>query len=141
MEHPHHRGLQQWIADLNRLYRLEPALHQGDFDQSGIEWIDCHDVESSVISLIREGRSTDDMILVVCNFTPVPRSNYRIGAPRGGYWKELLNSDATIYGGSGWGNIGGVHAMPIPLHGRSHSMTLIVPPLAALFFKHHGGTA
>lgn len=131
-------GLQQWVTDLNRLYRQEPALHERDLDPGGFEWVDCTDAESSVVSLLRKGRSTDDEILIVCNFTPVPRPNYRIGVSRGEFWKEVLNSDATQYGGSGWGNLGGLDAVPIPLHGRAHSITLTLPPLAALFFKHAG---
>jgi len=133
-----HSGLQQWVTDLNRLYRQEPALHERDLDPAGFEWVDCADVESSVVSLLRKGKSTDDEILIVCNFTPVPRPNYRIGASRNGFWKEVLNSDATQYGGSGWGNLGGLETVPIPLHGRAHSITLTVPPLAALYFKHPG---
>jgi 1,4-alpha-glucan branching enzyme len=130
-----HVGIQRWLADLNRVYRAEPALHQGDLLPSGIEWIDCNDAESSVISLIRKGRTTQDIILVVCNFTPTPRPNYRVGAPRGGYWQEILNSDAAWYGGGDWGNGGGVHATPVQLHGRSHSLTVTVPALGAVFFK------
>lgn len=133
-----HSGIQQWITDLNRLYRNEPALYERDFVPAGFEWVDCTDVGSSVISLLRKGKSTDEVVLIVCNFTPVPRPNYRIGASRGGFWKEVLNSDATQYGGSGWGNLGGLEAVPIPLHGRAHSITLTLPPLAALFFKHPG---
>jgi 1,4-alpha-glucan branching enzyme len=135
LEYAAHAGLQRWVADLNRLYRDESALHERDLDPAGFEWIDCHDAESSVISLLRKGKSAEDIVLVACNFTPVSRPNYRIGAPCGGYWKEILNSDATCYGGSGWGNMGGVEAVPIPLHGRSHSLTLTLPPLAVLFFK------
>ncbi|GIW53728.1 MAG: hypothetical protein KatS3mg082_0132 [Nitrospiraceae bacterium] len=86
---------------------MSRALHERDFDPAGFEWIDCHDADASVISLLRRGTSGDELILVVCNFTPVPRVNYRIGAPRGGFWKELLNSDAREYGGSGMGNLGG----------------------------------
>lgn len=134
-----HSSLQQWVGDVNRLYRTEPALHERDIDPAGFEWIDCNDAESSTISLLRKGASTDDLMLVVCNFTPVARQNYRIGVPRGGFWREVLNSDATLYGGSGWGNMGGVEAVPVPLHGRSHSITLTIPPLAALFFKSGGG--
>jgi 1,4-alpha-glucan branching enzyme len=136
-----HSGLQQWVTDLNSLYRQEPALHERDLDPAGFEWVDCADVESSVVSLLRKGKSTDDEILIVCNFTPVPRPNYRIGASRNGFWKEVLNSDATQYGGSGWGNLGGLDAVPIPLHGRAHSITLALPPLATLFFKHSGGSS
>ncbi|MBA2487689.1 MAG: 1,4-alpha-glucan branching protein GlgB, partial [Nitrospira sp.] len=138
LELPLHLGMQQWVADLNRTYRQEPALHQGDVDPSGIEWIDCNDVESSVISLIRKGPSTSDIIAVICNFTPVPRSNYRVGASRGGYWKEILNSDATIYGGRGWGNAGGVETSPVPLQGRMHSLTLTLPALSVVLLKHMG---
>jgi 1,4-alpha-glucan branching enzyme len=133
-----HSGIQQWITDLNRLYRNEPALYERDFVPAGFEWVDCTDAGSSVISLLRKGKSTDEVMLVVCNFTPVPRPSYRIGASRGGFWKEVLNSDATQYGGSGWGNLGGLEAVPIPLHGRTHSITLTLPPLATLFFKHSG---
>jgi 1,4-alpha-glucan branching enzyme len=135
LEYASHRGLERWVTDLNRLYRDEPALHERDLDPAGFEWIDCNDAESSVISLLRKGKSADDIMLAACNFTPVPRPNYRIGAPCGGFWKEVLNSDATYYGGGGWGNMGGVEAVPIPLHGRSHSLTLTLPPLAAMFFK------
>ena len=133
---PLHRGVQQWVTDLNRTYRRESALHEGDVVSSGIEWIDCQDSESSVISLIRKSRDENDIVLVICNFTPVPRPNYRVGAPRGGYWRELLNSDATTYGGGGWGNGGGVHTTPIPLHGRTHSLTLTLPALSVVFLKH-----
>ncbi|HET7854190.1 MAG TPA: 1,4-alpha-glucan branching protein GlgB [Candidatus Methylomirabilis sp.] len=130
-----HAGLQRWVADLNRFYRSEPALHELDSHPSGFEWIDCNDAASSVVSLIRKGKSTDAVVLVACNFTPVPRHNYRIGAPRGGWWKEVLNSDAPHYWGSGQGNFGGVEAVPLPLHGRPYSLTLTLPPLAAVFLK------
>jgi 1,4-alpha-glucan branching enzyme len=133
-----HSGIQQWVTDLNRLYRSEQALYGQDFNSVGFEWVDCTDFESSVISLLRHGTSTDGEVFVVCNFTPVPRQNYRIGVSRGGFWKETLNSDAPLYGGSGWGNLGRVEAVPIPLHGRTHSMTLTLPPLAVLFFTHSG---
>jgi len=133
-----HAGLQRWVADLNQLYRSEPALHQLDCDPAGFEWIDCLDAESSIISLIRKGKSTGDLVLAVCNFTPVPRSNYLVGAPRGGFWRELLNSDAAQYGGSGLGNLGAVEAAPMPLHGRTHSLALMLPPHSALFFKSQG---
>jgi 1,4-alpha-glucan branching enzyme len=134
-----HAGLRQWVADLNRTYRAEPALHERDLDLAGFEWVDCHDAEASVISLLRKGKSTNDLVVVVCNFTPVPRVNYRIGVPRGGRWREILNSDARIYGGSGWGNQGAVDAVPVSLHGRSHSLTLTLPALSALFLKSGDG--
>ena len=135
LEYAPHQGVQRWFSDLNRLYRTEPSLYKGDVTPEGFEWIDCNDMASSVISLIRKSLSSTDIMLVVCNFTPIPRPNYRVGAPRGGYWKEMLNSDASIYGGGDWGNAGGVHATPVPLHGRPHSLTLTVPALSALFFK------
>jgi 1,4-alpha-glucan branching enzyme len=133
-----HAGLQKWVADLNRLYRSEPALHERDLDPSGFEWIDCSDAASSVISLLRRGKTSADIVLVACNFTPVPRPNYQVGAPRGGFWRELANSDAVEYGGGGWGNFGGVEAAPLPLHGRPYSLTLTLPPLAVVFLKSEG---
>jgi 1,4-alpha-glucan branching enzyme len=130
-----HSGLQQWVSDLNRFYRGQPALYELDFERAGFEWIDCNDVEHSVVSLIRKGRSSDNLLVVVCNFTPTTHSNYRIGVPQPGFWRELLNSDAKEYGGSGQGNLGGVEAAPISLHGRPYSLTITLPPLAAVFFK------
>ncbi|HME44825.1 MAG TPA: 1,4-alpha-glucan branching protein GlgB [Syntrophorhabdales bacterium] len=135
LEHPYHQGVQRWVKDLNHLYRTESALYEQDFAPEGFEWIDFRDGDSSVISFTRRGKSTEDIILVVCNFTPIPRKNYRIGVPRDGFWKESLNSDAKIYGGSGYGNLGGVKATPIAFHGRYHSLSLTLPPLAVLFFK------
>jgi 1,4-alpha-glucan branching enzyme len=139
LDYAPHSGLKRWVEDLNRCYRSEPALYQLDFDQAGFEWVDCNDVEHSVISFIRKGRTTGDVVLILCNFTPVPRLNYRVGVPQLGVWKELLNSDAKEYGGSGYGNLGGVEAAPIPLHGRPYSLTLTLPPLAIIFLKSEGG--
>ena len=136
LQYAPHAGLRRWVTELNRLYRSEPALHELDCHPAGFEWIDCHDAASSVVSVIRKGKSTDDIVLVACNFTPVPRHNYRVGAPRAGFWREILNSDARDYGGSGQGNLGGGEAVPIGLHGRPYSLTLTLPPLAAVFFKH-----
>jgi 1,4-alpha-glucan branching enzyme len=123
------------VQELNRLYRSEPALHELDCDPAGFEWIDCGDADSSVVTLIRKAKSSSAIILVACNFTPVPRSNYRVGAPRGGFWQEVLNSDAHQYGGSNMGNLGGVEAVPIALHGRPYSLTITLPPLSVSFFK------
>jgi 1,4-alpha-glucan branching enzyme len=120
---------------LNRVYCEQPALHQLDSDPAGFEWIDCNDTAASVISLLRKGRSPAEEIVIVCNFTPVPRQGYRVGVPSGGYWRELLNSDAQEYGGSGMGNLGGVHAEPQSVHGRPYSISLTLPPLSVLFFK------
>ncbi|MEE8241330.1 MAG: 1,4-alpha-glucan branching protein GlgB [Nitrospirales bacterium] len=130
-----HAGLQRLVADLNRLYRDEPALHERDVEPAGFEWIDCSDTASSVISFMRRGTSTDDQILIIYSFTPVPRPSYRVGVPRGGAWLALLNSDATEYGGSGTGNPGRLKAEEISLHGRPHSICVSLPPLAAMFFK------
>jgi 1,4-alpha-glucan branching enzyme len=136
-----HRALYRWLASLNRCYRDEPALHEGDCDPAGFEWIDANDLECSVLSFLRKARTRDEVVMVVCNFTPVPRFNYRVGAPRPGFWQEILNSDATEHGGSGHGNLGGVEASPIPFHGRPFSLNVMLPPLAAVFFKHEPNPA
>jgi 1,4-alpha-glucan branching enzyme len=138
LEFPPHASLGRWVQDLNLLYRKEPALHELDFDPAGFEWVDCNDIEQSTVSLIRKARDQRELILVVCNFTPVPRENYKVGVPFGGHWMELLNSDAVEYGGSGWGNMGGTEADPMPCHGRPFSLSLALPPLAALFLKPTG---
>ena len=135
LRYPVHSGVQNWVAELNRLYRSEPALHELDYDPAGFEWVDCNDSLTSTISLLRKSESAKETILIVCNFTPVPRLGYRIGVPYGGYWRELLNSDALDYGGSGMGNLGGVSAQDEPAHGRPYSLRLTLPPLAALFLK------
>jgi 1,4-alpha-glucan branching enzyme len=135
LQDPRHRGLQRWVRDLNTLYRGEPALHQLDNDSAGFEWVDCNDSEQSVISLLRKSKTPGDVILFVCNFTPVPRHNYRVGVPQGGHWEEILNSDAPLYGGSGQGNIGGVTAAPLPWHGRPYMLNITVPPLGMVVFR------
>ena len=127
-----HRGVQRLIRDLNRLYRELPALHQLDCEPQGFEWIDCNDIEQSVFTWRRRGRRPEDEVVVVANFTPVPRPDYRIGLPCAGLWSERLNTDAADYGGSGTGNAGQVRAEPSPWQGRPCSAALIVPPLAAL---------
>ncbi len=136
--YPMHSGVQNWVKDLNHFYMSEPAMYELDFSNEGFEWIDFRDWEQSVLSFIRKGKTTDDIVLVVCNFTPVPRYNYRIGVPRSGFWAEVLNSDAKVYGGSGHGNFGGVEATPIPYHERYHSISITLPPLGVLFFKNEG---
>jgi 1,4-alpha-glucan branching enzyme len=138
LQYPYHRGVQQWLRDLNRLYRTEPALHELDFDAQGFEWIDSNDWEQSIISFLRKGETSDEILLTVCNFTPVPKYQYRVGVPRGGFWREILNSDATVYGGSGRGNAGGVEAVLIPAHGREASVSLTLPPFGVLFLKNDG---
>src|SRR6266704_3326482 len=130
-----HKQLQLWIKDLNTVYTRELAMHQLDFERLGFDWLDIQDWEKSIISFSRRGRSPEHPIVVVCNFTPVSRRNYRVGVPRGGYWKEILNSDASEYGGSGQGNLGGVAAEAHRYHGKEHSIRINLPPLGALFFK------
>ncbi|HEX9615122.1 MAG TPA: alpha amylase C-terminal domain-containing protein, partial [Bacteroidota bacterium] len=130
---------QKWTRDLNYLYRAEPALHEVDFSAEGFEWIDTQDWENSILSFMRKGMEGRGPILVLCNFTPVPRSNYRVGVPTGGFWKELLNSDAAVYGGSGHGNMGGVEASATGAHGRPFSLELMLPPLSVVFLKQTGG--
>ncbi|MBI3469043.1 MAG: 1,4-alpha-glucan branching protein GlgB [Planctomycetes bacterium] len=137
LDYPPHQGLQRWVRDLNTTYRGEPALHQLDCDSAGFEWVDCNDWEQSTITFLRKGKQPGDVVLVVCNFTPVPRQNYRVGVPCGGPWDEILNSDAPLYGGSGQGNLGGGTAAPVPWHGRPHSLNLTLPPLALLALKPH----
>ena len=134
LQHPEHAGIQRWVADLNALYRQQPALHEVDFDAAGFEWIDSHDAQASVLTFLRRPRRGPP-VLAACNFTPVPRANYVVGVPEGGYWRELLNSDATHYGGSGVGNFGGVQAAPVAGQGRPHSLVLNLPPLSTVFLK------
>ena len=135
LQYDRHKGIQKLLKDLNAFYRNEPELYKNDFDPSGFEWVDRSDWEHSIISFLRLARSSNNVVLVVCNFTPTPRQNYRIGAPCKGFWKEMLNSDATEYGGSGMGNLGGVEAEAIPAHGRQYSISITLPPLGVLFFK------
>jgi 1,4-alpha-glucan branching enzyme len=138
LEFPSHKGLMQLVSDLNRIYASETALHQLDCDPGGFEWVDASDSDSSVYSFLRKGKNPYDVILVVINATPVVRVGYRIGVPRGGWWRELLNSDGGEYWGSGIGNAGGVMAEYAPAHGREQSLNLTLPPLGALFFKSEG---
>jgi len=135
LDFPLHAGVKQLVCDLNRLYRDEPALHQYDCNPAGFEWIDCQDNEQSILCYLRKGKYLDDFILVICNFTPVPRWSYRIGVPQAGYWKEMLNSDAEAYGGSGIGNHGGVHSDAHWHHGRPHSISVVLPPLSIVMLK------
>jgi 1,4-alpha-glucan branching enzyme len=132
---PFHEGLRRWVEDLNRTYRSEKALYERDFEPGGFQWVDCNDSQQSTISLLRKGNHEDDTLLVACNFTPVPRHNYRVGAPKGGFWREILNSDSANYGGSGQGNMGGIEAAPLPFHGYPYSLNLTLPPLGAVYFK------
>ncbi|HEY8515276.1 MAG TPA: 1,4-alpha-glucan branching protein GlgB [Candidatus Binatia bacterium] len=132
LERPEHAGVARWLADLNAAYRAQRALHELDCDPQGFAWIDCNDAEGSTLSYARYARDRDDVVVVVCNFTPIPRSRYRLGLPRGGFWRELLNGDAREYGGSGVGNLGGVHAEEVPWHGQPCSAEMTLPPLAVV---------
>jgi 1,4-alpha-glucan branching enzyme len=132
---PPHAGLQSLVRDLNALYRSRPALHERDVRPEGFEWIDCENEADSVISFLRRGRDPRDAVLVACNFTPVPKTGYRIGVPAAGDWKERINTDAREYGGSGMGNAGGVRSERVPWNGRPHSIRVALPPLAALFLE------
>ncbi len=136
LEYPFHQGLRRWVQDLNKFLKNEPALYEFDFEMEGFEWVDISDWEKSIISFLRKGKTIRDVLLVVCNFTPVVRENYRIGVPFGGFWKEVLNSDSSFYGGSNKGNSGGIEADPVPSHGRSYSLLLTLPPLGIVVFKH-----
>jgi 1,4-alpha-glucan branching enzyme len=138
MQWESHQGLQKCVADLNHLYRREPALHQLDFDGAGFEWIDCHDHEDSTLSYVRRGKNPDDFVVVVCNFTPVPREGYRLGVPRGGWYEEIFNSDSTFYSGSNMGNAPGIEADDMSSHGRPASICITLPPLATTVFKPKG---
>jgi 1,4-alpha-glucan branching enzyme len=132
---PYHRSLRLLVADLNRLYRGLPALHQLDSDQAGFAWMDCDDRDQSIVVYCRYGRDPRDLVLCACNFTPVTREGYRVGVPRPGYYAEILNSDAACYGGGNIGNGGGVASAPVPWHGKPHSVDLTLPPLAAVWFR------
>ena len=134
---PMHEGVRRWVADLNAFLRATPALHQLDFEAEGFEWIEHQDAARSVLSFLRvpRDREADPAVAVVCNFTPVPREGTLLGVPRPGLWREALNSDASVYGGSNVGNLGGIQAVPEPAHGRPYSLRLTVPPLGVLFLE------
>jgi len=137
LQHDRHAQIKKWVEDLNRVYRAESALHELDCEAGGFEWIDCHDADTSVLSFIRKASEQGrHPILAVFNFTPVPRDDYRVGAPFSGCWREILNSDAGIYGGSGLGNLGRKETVPIAAHGRPQSLELTLPPLAAVYLRH-----
>jgi 1,4-alpha-glucan branching enzyme len=141
LEESDHAGLQRWVRDLNHTYRLEPSLHQVDFEGAGFSWIECEDAENSIFSFLRRARDASDFTIAVVNFTPVPRRLYRLGVPEAGWYREVLNSDAEIYGGSNTGNGGGLTARDVPANGQTYSIEIVVPPLGFLLFKRdHGRT-
>ena len=133
-EHEPHAGILRLVADLNHLYADEAALHALDSSWEGFEWVDADDARASVVSYLRKD-GAGRHVLVVCNFTPIVRQNYRVGVPQRGHWAEILNTDAEVYGGSGQGNLGGADSKPVPAHGRPHSINLTLPPLAALVLR------
>jgi 1,4-alpha-glucan branching enzyme len=135
LKNPLHAGLQRWVRDLNTLYRGQSSLYEFDSNPAGFEWVDCKDSQRSVISFLRRGRSAGDQILFVCNFTPVVIENYRVGVPLEGSWKEILNGDAPLYGGSGQGNFGGLSTIPLPIHGRPFTLNMRLPPLGVVAFQ------
>jgi 1,4-alpha-glucan branching enzyme len=140
LDQPGHQGLQQWVTDLNQLYRSEPALHALDFDAPGFEWVDAGNAEQSVLCYLR--RAPDGRcVLVVANFTPVPRDNYLVGVPHAGHWQERLNSDAAVYGGSGVGNHGAASTVPVAAHGHYQALNLQLPPLGLLMLTFDGAAA
>jgi len=134
LDNPMHEGVQRLVRDLNLLYRATPALYRLDCDPAGFSWIDAANGAESVLSYLRRGRDPNELAVIVCNFTPVPRHDYRIGVPRPGRYVERINTDAEAYGGSGIGNTGAVHAEPHPMHGHAYSLRLQLPPLAAVIF-------
>jgi len=130
-----HRQIQEYVRTLNLLYVSQPALHEVDFSWNGFQWIDCHDVDNSIVSFFRRAKDPNDFVIVVANFTPVLRQGYRLGVPAGGFYRELLNSDSAFFGGGNVGNAGGVPSAPTPWQGQPHSIMITVPPLAVVFFK------
>ena len=132
---PWHLGVQRLMADLNRLHRTERALYEVDFEWSGFEWINANDAASSVLTFMRRAKNLDDFVVVVCNFTPVAREEYRVGVPRPGFYREILNTDSEYYAGTNLGNAGGVQAEPIPWNDRPYSIKVRLPGLAAVYFK------
>jgi 1,4-alpha-glucan branching enzyme len=135
LDDPAHAGVRQLMGDLNRLLKDEPALHRLDHQPEGFDWVDCSDVDQCIVSFVRRGEGGDPTLLVMANFTPVPRHNYRVGVPHGGRWIELLNTDAPLYGGSGQGNLGGREAVPVPWNGQQRSLNVTLPPLGLVIFK------
>jgi len=138
LQYDSHQGIRHLVQDLNRIYRSEPSLHKHDIRPQGFSWIDANDADSSVFSFVRMGDADDPLIIAVYNMTPVPREHYLVGAPQPGLWKEILNTDAKEYDGSGIGNAGAVHTTDQEHHGRPYCLDIVVAPLGAVFFKHEG---
>jgi 1,4-alpha-glucan branching enzyme len=130
-----HNGIQKLVADLNAMYRREPALFEQDFNGNGFEWIDCQSADDSVLVYLRKARNPEDFLVICCNFTPVVRYRYRVGVPQLGWYQEIFNSDSQYYGGSNVGNYPGVQAENTGYHGRPHSVLVQLPPLGVTVFK------
>jgi 1,4-alpha-glucan branching enzyme len=130
-----HAGIRRLVRDLNRLYRSRPALHARDDEPAGFSWVEANDRANSVFGFIRHGHAPGEQVLVVCNFTPVPRHGYRMGVPQGGVWRECLNTDSAHYAGTGMGNFGAVRADALPAQGLPMSLGLTLPPLSVLWFE------
>ena len=135
LQYPIHQGMQRWVRDLNAYYRSEPALYESDFQPDGWRWIDADDSDNSVLTYMRFPKDLSAPVVMACNFTPVPRRGYRVGVPHGGNWREVLNSNAAIYGGTDEGNYGGKLTEPVACHGHQNSLLLDLPPLAMVVFK------
>ncbi len=135
LEYDSHRQLRDYVKALNMLYAAQPALYEVDFSWEGFQWIDFRDVDNSIVSFVRRAKDPDDCVVVIVNFTPVPREGYRVGVPGPGFYRELLNSDSALFGGSNTGNAGGVPTEPTAWQGQPHSMLLTIPPLGIMFFK------
>jgi len=136
LQYDRHTGIQSWVKQLNEFYKSQPALYEVDFNFEGFEWVHSSDYEQSILSFYRKGNNPKDKILVVCNFTPTPRIDYKIGVGQSGHWKEILNSDAKDYGGSGHGNFGGLNTTPNAFNGQENTLSVTLPPLGILFFQH-----
>jgi 1,4-alpha-glucan branching enzyme len=135
LEYDSHRELREYVKALNQLYLSQPALYEVDFSSDGFLWVDFRDVDNSIISFLRRAQDPDDCVVVVANFTPLPREGYRVGVPGPGFYRELLNSDSALYGGSNTGNAGGLPAEAVPWQDQPYSILITVPPLGAVFFK------
>lgn len=136
LQEPGHEQIRQWVRDLNHLYRAEPAMYERDFHDDGFAWIDCHDADNSILSFLRKDKSGKRLLAVVCNLTPVPRYDYLVGVPTGGVWEEILNSDATVYGGSGLGNMGGLRALNRSFYDKfDYTLSATLPPLGIVVFR------
>jgi 1,4-alpha-glucan branching enzyme len=133
--YPNHQGLKRLVQDLNTLMRHQPAMSHFDADWRGFEWVDCNDAHANTILFLRRSENAADTLLFACNFSPVPRQGYRVGVPEGGCWEEILNTDASLYGGSNCGNAGGIEARDYATHGRPATLELTLPPLGVVVLK------